>query len=264
MTSEAKTIVETVRYIDQSSAAVPAKIPYQKRLRLFNGRMSHDSFWKGVVKPIPLICYPAVLFSTVINGFHFASMVGMSLVLLTVLHAKPYDLDPSQIGMTNIPHLIVSFIFAPISGFLADWIAKSLSRRNKGIFEPEFRLLLMIIVVPIATIAFIGLGIVVEQKKSLAHILVFSSLQAVSVPFASQAALTYVLDSHPRDSNQAFVTVNFVKTLLIFLFTSKISGWYESAGPRKLFNTLAAINLLLSCLTIPFYMYGKRFRSRVS
>jgi hypothetical protein len=41
---------------------------YRQQLRLFRGRMSNESFWKNAWKPVPLIAYPAVLFSTVVYG----------------------------------------------------------------------------------------------------------------------------------------------------------------------------------------------------
>lgn len=44
---------------------------YVQRLRLFRGRLSNESFWKGAWKPVPLIAYPAVLFSTVVYGSYF-------------------------------------------------------------------------------------------------------------------------------------------------------------------------------------------------
>jgi hypothetical protein len=243
---------------------IPAREPYQKRLRLFHGRFSKDSFWKGVVKPIPLMCYPAVLYATIVNGFHFAGLITMALLSVNIFSAAPYNLKPSQIGLTNIPHLVVSFVFGPLSGLLADWIARVFARHNRGIFEPEFRLTLMLIAIPVSTVAFVGFGEAVAEQRKLVWILFYSALQAVSVPFASQAALTYVMDCHPQDSNQAFVTVNFAKTVLIFVATSKVSGWYESRGPRSVFNTLAILNLAISMLTIPAYLYGKRFRSMVS
>ena len=40
------------------------KVTYASQLALFRGRLSNESFWKNVWKPVPLIAFPAVLFST--------------------------------------------------------------------------------------------------------------------------------------------------------------------------------------------------------
>ncbi|KAF2665063.1 MFS transporter-like protein [Microthyrium microscopicum] len=253
--------VEKIEYTETTEEVPPPKRSYVQSLSLYNGKFSNEPFLKLLVKPAPLLLFPAVIFSTVVNGFHLAGLIAMGLLSVTILKDEPYNLQPAALGMVSIPNLVVGLIFAPIAGYLCDWLAQFLARRNNGIFEPEYRLLLMIIAVPISTVSFIGYGLAVERKASIAWILFYSSLQAVATPFASQAALTYVLDCHPRDSNPAFVAINFFKTIFIFVITSKASGWLEHFGPRNLFNALAAINLVVSCFTVPGYVFGKRFRS---
>ena len=176
----------------------------------------------------------------------------------------PYRLTPSQVGLTNIPHLVVSLLSGPLAGFLADSLAKTLSKRNSGIFEPEFRLLLQLVSIPMTTASFIGTGYAIEAKVPLRVLLALGSLQAFSVPFASQAALTYVIDCHPRDANQAFVTINFVKAVMTFVASGSANGLMFKMGPKKLFNMLAGISLAINLLTVPAYIFGKRFRSWVS
>jgi len=47
--------------------------PYRSQLALFRGRLSQESFWKNAWKPVPLIAFPAVLFSTIVYGSYFVS-----------------------------------------------------------------------------------------------------------------------------------------------------------------------------------------------
>ena len=139
-----------------------------------------------------------------------------------------------------------------------------MARRNKGIFEPEFRLTLILIATPLATVSFLGFGISVQHHAPLHYILVFMSIHALSVPFATQASITYVVDCHPKDANQAFVTINFAKAVFTFLVSIYVNGWFARVGVRQVFDTITWINLGVCALTIPAYMYGKRFRSIVS
>ena len=88
--------------------------------------------------------------------------------------------------------------------------------------------------------------------------------QAASFPFAAQAALTYVIDCHPQDANQAFVTINFIKAVFTFVATTYVNDWYTNLGAQGVGIALASVNLSVSLLTIPSYIYGKRFRSMVS
>lgn len=235
-----------------------------QQLRIFRGRMSQESFWKNAWKPVPLIAYPAVLFSTIVYGSYFTWLLTISVLSVSIFSAPPYKLSPAQVGLTNLPLLAVALIGSPLSGWAADAIAKFMARRNKGVFEPEFRLTLMIPATICATIGFLGFGISVQGGYPIAYPLTFMSIHSLSVPFASTASLTYVIDCHPRDANQAFVTINFTKAVFTFIATTYANGILVNLGPRTVFNGITLINLGICSLTIPAYIFGKRFRSYVS
>jgi hypothetical protein len=175
---------------------------YTQKLRFWHGRLSPESYWKGVIKPLPLIAYPAVLFSTVVYGSYFTWLLTISVLSVTAFSAPPYNMNPAQIGLTNVPLLFVGLIGSPLSGWMADAVVKFMARRNNGVFEPEFRLTLMLIATPLATAGFLGFGMTVERGLPLAWPLLFMSIHSMSVPFAAQASLSYVIDCHPKDANQ--------------------------------------------------------------
>jgi hypothetical protein len=246
------------------SVEIGEKESYVNKLRLWRGRLSDESFWKGAWKPVPLIAYPAVLFSTIVYGSYFTWLLTISVLSVTAFSSPPYNLNPAQIGLTNLPLLVVGLIGSPLSGWMADAVAKFLAKRNNGIFEPEFRLWLMAIATPLATAGFLGFGMTVQMGMPIVWPITFMSLHSLSVPFASQASLTYVIDCHPKDANQAFVTINFTKAVFTFLATTYANGWMAKVGPKAVFDTITVINLGICALTIPAYVFGKRFRGLVS
>lgn len=250
---------------DESMAQADQPRPtYRSQLALFRGRLSPDSFWKNAWKPVPLIAFPAVLFSTIVYGSYYTWLLTISVLSVNLFSAPPYLLNPAQIGLTNLPLLAVSLVGAPLSGWAADAVAKLMARCNKGVFEPEFRLTLMIPATVLATTGFLGFGISASQGYPIVWPLTFMSIHAMSVPFASTASLTYVIDCHPRDANQAFVTINFTKAVFTFVATTYANGIMANVGPRAVFEGVTLINLGICSLTIPAYIYGKRFRSLVS
>ncbi|KAF2190289.1 MFS general substrate transporter [Zopfia rhizophila CBS 207.26] len=240
------------------------KETYRQQLRLFRGRLSTESYWKGVLKPLPLIAYPAVLFSTIVYGSYFTWLLAISVLSVNIFSAPPYSLSPAQVGLTNLPLLTVALIGAPLSGWMSDAVVKYMARKNRGVFEPEFRLTLMLIATPLATAGFLGFGISAQQGAPLVWPMLFMSIHSLSVPFASQASLTYVIDCHPKDANQAFVTINFTKAVFTFLVTTYANGWMAIVGPKGVFDGITLINIAVCTLTIPAYMYGKRFRGMVA
>lgn len=67
--------------------------------------------------------------------------------------APPYNFSPTIIGFFNFAILIGGVLGLVTAGPLSDWISMQLTRRNRGIREPEMRLLTMI---PYVIIMIIG------------------------------------------------------------------------------------------------------------
>jgi hypothetical protein len=231
---------------------------------VFRGRVSNESFVKQLIKPFPLFIYPAVVFGSFIYGSFFTWLVALSVLSVPMFSAPPYNLTPAQVGLTNLPLLVTGLLGAPVSGWMADKVIRSMAKRNNGVYEPEFRLTLMVIGALLSTIAFFGLGASIDAGARIAWPLTFMALHSLAIPFASQAAYTYVVDCHPDDANQAFVTIGLVKSLLTFLATTSVNGWFQSQGAKTVFWSIGGLNLGFCALTIPMYIFGKRFRALVS
>ncbi|TVY90722.1 putative MFS-type transporter [Lachnellula willkommii] len=240
------------------------KKSFADSLSIFNGRVSDAGFWKTAIKPVPLCTYPAVIFSTLVYGTFQTWLITISLLSVNIFAAPPYNLTPSQIGLTNLPQLLIGFLATGLAGFFADWIVGYMSRGNKGIYEPEFRLTLMIPATILSTIAFFGFGISAGQGAPVAWPVFFMTVNAVAVPFATSASFTYVIDCHPQDANQAFVTINFLKAIFVFVASLFVNGWLSKVGPQMVFSTIGGFNLVTCLFTIPIYVFGKKFRSMVS
>jgi hypothetical protein len=63
-------------------------------------------------------------------------------VLAHIFSAPPYNFTPSGVGLVSISTIVGSIIGAFTSSPAADWVVKTMSRRNNGIYEPEFRFVL--------------------------------------------------------------------------------------------------------------------------
>ena len=96
-------------------------------------------------RPLPVILYPATIFTTLA----MASSLGWYLAALTtnasVFQAPPYNMSASINGLINIPGIIGTIIGGYCGGGLTDKLVEKLARRNGGIFEPEMRLVGLII-----------------------------------------------------------------------------------------------------------------------
>jgi hypothetical protein len=153
-------------------------------------------------------------------------------VQFNVLSKGKYQLSPLALGIVGLPAWGVSLLAMPVAGITADKLITFLAKRNKGVYEPEFRLLLMIPACIISVISFVGFGWAVDQQKSEVVIVAFSSLQSAAMPFASMSSFLYVIDCHPKNSNEAFVIINLFKALIIFTASAKVSRNFKCKTNR--------------------------------
>lgn len=249
---------------DLKGSSVPPKKSYAQLLALSNGRLSNKSFFKGIIKPFGLITSPIVIYSCFLNAAIFFFLVGMSTFMSILLSAPPYDLGPSEIGMTNIPLFVVGLLAGPLFGWLSDTSVDLMARYNgtkKGMVEPEFRLVLLLVATPITMAGLIGLGGSFQNELPIAWILVWMTVTNVGSISAIQIAVSYVIDCHPEHSAQAFASVNLISAAVVTVGLGSMIEWLMSAGPVVVFGAMAGCAAGVTVLALPMYVFGKKIRA---
>jgi MFS family permease len=129
--------------IHYGGADTPIK-SFTQRLLPFSGRKSNDSFWKLLLRPFPLFAHPAIFWACLIQGTMIGWTVFIGIILAAIFLGPPIFWDEVQTGYAYTGAFIGAVLGFVIAGALADWSAKYLTRKNNGIYEPEFRILLVI------------------------------------------------------------------------------------------------------------------------
>jgi hypothetical protein len=126
-----------------SGAGTPKKSKAEL-LRIFNGRISTDSFWKLALRPFPLFGHPAVLWASLIQGAMVGWTVFMGIILAAIFLGPPLYWNEQQTGYAYAGPFIGAVVGFLMAGAIADWSAKYMTRKNNGVYEPEFRIILVI------------------------------------------------------------------------------------------------------------------------
>lgn len=87
-----------------------------------------------------MFIFPAVAYTALIYGSllaWFSVVVSSYSVYFTL---PPYNFSSAGIGLLNLGPFIGSVFGSIYGGILNDWLIIRLSRRNKGVYEPEMRL----------------------------------------------------------------------------------------------------------------------------
>lgn len=242
---------------------VDEKQSYLSSLRIYTGTYSDAPFWKILLRPFVMLFYPAVIWAFLIYGTTLTWIVVFSVVNGVIFYAPPYNFSVSQVGLTGLSPFVLTIIGECISGPANDWICVQLTKRNKGVYEPEYRLVLMTVVAILGTVGFYGFGASIHYQTHWTGPVLTYGLANMSLAFAGTCVFGYVLDSYPHLAEEAFVAIN-TRNFLTFGLTYFVNDWLAKDGPLKVFNVLGSCFLAVCALTIPLWVFGKRIRGSVA
>lgn len=250
--------------VKSNDSALDVKHTTRQNLVLWRGRLTDRSMIKAFFQPFPLMIFPSVLFSTVVNGAFITWTITSGIITHQILLYPPYNLKPDVLAYIGLPGSVVGLLASIISGLSSDWLIKFMAHRNNGVYEPEFRLVMMIPAVLFSTIGFLALGPLYASHAPVPNLVIVGLLFHLGGPFASSACVTYIFDTMQHTSTEAFVATSLFKHIFTFVATSYVPGWFAKVGPVQCYRTLAILNLVFASFTIPMYIFGKRLRGMVA
>jgi hypothetical protein len=245
-------------------ATTEQKKPWTSHLRIWRGRVSDRNFFKALIRPFPLAIFPSVIFCTVVYGAMITWVIISNLITGMILLYPPYNLQPDTLSYLSLPLSGAALLSSLISGYGVDWLIKYMSRRNGGVYEPEFRLIMLIPGVIFSTAGFLILGPLYARSAPVWEIVLASCLFSIGVPFGASACATYILDTMSNSSSEAFVISSLLRSIYAFLATFYVPGWFVANGAIKTYRILAILNVSFALLGVPMYVFGKRWRAVVA
>ncbi|KAL5115219.1 hypothetical protein ACEQ8H_006893 [Pleosporales sp. CAS-2024a] len=183
---------------------------------------------------------------------------------MSMLVAAPYNLMPSQIGLTNLPLFIVGLFSGPFFGWLSDVSVNVMARHNgtnRGMAEPEFRLVLLLLTTPMAMAGLIGLGESFQHELPLPWVLGWMTITNIGGVAVVQIAMAYLIDCYPQHSAQAFSSVNTISAGVVTVGITPAITWLGHAGPSVVFGSLSSAAAIVRGFALPMYVFGKRIRA---
>lgn len=130
---------------ESSTSLTGTKKSFLQELSPFNPIDKDKNLLLLFLKPLPLFAYPAVFYGAVAFGTSLAFLLAGLTVNPSIYQAPPYNFSPAVNGLINIPSFIGHVLGAFAGGWLTDKIAEIQARKNNGVFEPEFRLMALIL-----------------------------------------------------------------------------------------------------------------------
>lgn len=182
----------------QPSRAIPRQTTFVQSLLPFNGRKTNESFFKLVFRPFPLFLHPAVLWACLIQGALIGWTVMIGVVLAAIFLGPPLWFDEVQTGYMYTGPFVGAVLGFLLAGLLSDWSAKIMTRRNKGVFEPEFRIVLVIAQLVFGCAGLYGFGITAHNVGRYGWFWpdFFYALEVMGMVLGAVASALYIVDAH--------------------------------------------------------------------
>lgn len=238
----------------------PPKKTYRQRMKLFSPEHGtplplYVSFWM----PFPTLRYPAVSWCAFVYGVQISFLSLLSITQAQFFEAPPYNFSPNTAGLTNLASFIGGFI-GMFYGSLSDKFQIWMTKRNNGVFEPEFRLWTLVVSAVINTggLLMYGLGVKYGQHWMLPVMGV--AFISFGISASGAIAITYAVDCYPEQTCHTMVIILFIRNLLGTIFTFVFQYWLDGLGTEVTSIMLAMICLVANMSFLPFIRWGKTWR----
>ena len=187
---ESPTVVETTK--------VPKRKTYWQILKPWSDSgLPLGQLFKHMYTPfLMMFSIPAIFFMSLEYGLMTACGTLTTTSLSSVMTEPPYNFSASGIGLMGLPSFIGVTLATLVCGPMSDYLAVTLAKRNKGVFEPEMRLwpvLVFALCVPAGLFMF---GIGLKHKVHWIVPAIGYALTSFGQVPACSSALTYLTDSY--------------------------------------------------------------------
>jgi hypothetical protein len=235
---------------------------YVQTLRLWNGRLSKTSWFRVALRPFILFAYPSILWSALVYSLSIGWLIVLSEAISDIYKSRDtYNFTSLQAGLVYVSPFVGGILGTVVAGKVSDIIVRYMSRKNGGVYEPEFRLVMAIPVAISTAIGLMGFGWSAEERDAWIVPTVFFGVISFGCSLGSTTAITFCVDSYRQYAGEALVTLNFSKNIFHGLvFSLFFASWLEHDGPKTTFLAIGGIQIACMLLTIPMYIYGKRAR----
>ncbi|KAK5241289.1 hypothetical protein LTR16_009536, partial [Cryomyces antarcticus] len=188
-------------------------------------------------------------------------MIGI--VLAAIMLGPPLWFNEVKTGYMYTGAFVGAILGFILAGVLSDWSAKLMTRRNRGIYEPEFRLVLVLPQLLFGCAGLYGFGITSANTARYGWFWpdFFFALEVMGMVLGAVASALYIVDAHRDLAVEAFTCLLVFKNIFSFGLTWSGYSWLVRYGIKGPFMAIASVQVVVCALTVLMYVFGKRNRS---
>lgn len=183
---------------DATSLPPPEKHSYLYSLRPFNGRHTPSRYLTLLLRPFPLFLHPGILWACLIQGALIGWTVMIGVVLAAIMLGPPLWFGEEKTGYMYTGAFIGALVGFALCGLVSDWSARVLTRWNHGVYEPEFRMVLVVPQMVLGCAGLYGFGVASADPARYGWVWpdFFFALEVAGMVCGAVASALYIVDAH--------------------------------------------------------------------
>lgn len=259
--SESRSAYGTVLDMEQYS---PRTWRYDLALSVIKPRWQDiPIFYKHVLQGV---CIPITLWLLLLNGAFLGVYVFQSATFSTILLAPPYNFAFTSLGSVQAGQIVSCIIFLPLLGYGSDLTIRTFTKRNHGLYKPEYRLPVLTIPATVGIICGIIYGQAASSPESWNASAIVVAYNASFFAFlgANIVGITYAVDSFPLRAAPFLVVICAGRGIISFGLSYATLPAVRDIGYDMTMVVEMVICAVLAVVAVPMFFFGGRIRSFVS
>ncbi|KAF5536717.1 hypothetical protein FPHYL_12927 [Fusarium phyllophilum] len=243
---------------DLNSETHPPRLTYRQRMRFIT--RTDEPLWRNYLVPLKMFLFPHVLFSALQVASCVAFLILLTSSISMIFSAPPYSFNTAGVGLMSLGPFVGNFLGSVYGGVLGDWVVVKLAKRNKGIFEPEMRLYILLLPALLMGGGLVFFGISADKGWHWIYPSIGGAMFGFGMASMIDISCTIVIDIYQTLTAEAFISVTFIRNIPSIGVPFGVVGWISSIGISKLFIISGCVATAVCLLFIPCAIWGRRVR----
>ncbi|KAF7592265.1 hypothetical protein BBP40_000467 [Aspergillus hancockii] len=220
------------------------------------------TYWRHMWRPFLLFFrLPAVTFVGIEYSFMMCWVAVLATTQPILFAAPPYNFSSVGVGNINIAPFIGAVIGSLYGGPLNDYYVVWMARRRSGIYEPEFRLHMLLVPLIICPLGLFLYGTSIANEQPWVVPLIGSAFVGFGIGSVTSIILPYFGDSYRELVAEGLVVITYIRNGIATAISFAINPWITGLGIQNMFISVGCLCFGIMILVIPMIHWGRRARS---
>ncbi|KAI1852054.1 hypothetical protein JX266_002907 [Neoarthrinium moseri] len=217
------------------------------------------SFYKDAALGLTL---PTMLWMVLLNGAFLGVYVYQASTFAQILMSPPFLFKSDWLGFVQLVQILDCVIMVPLLGYGSDKVVKLMSRWHKGVYEPEYRLIVLAIpaVAVVISCVLYGQGAQFPNLWNWMTIVAPYHMGYFAFLGANLVGITYAVDSFPDRAGPLLLLICAGRGFISFGLSYSTVPLISLTGYNGAMNVFAIICGILCILGVPAYFFGGAVR----